>query len=137
MVVTLKIAIMVGFLFSVGALLTWVDRRQSAMIQDRIGPNRAVIKIPFLNIELRAFGPPKPEVAGGYEGSIDWRDRLVAFAPELLLQGPVADALTHVGQMAMLRRLAGSPVRGENYLRADIVAGRVGPEQSRPLREFD
>ena len=52
----IKILIMVGFLFNVGALLTWVDRRQSAMIQDRIGPNRAVIKIPFLNIELRAFG---------------------------------------------------------------------------------
>jgi NADH-quinone oxidoreductase subunit H len=52
----LKILIMVGFLFNVGALLTWVDRRQSAMIQDRIGPNRAVIKIPFLNIEIRAFG---------------------------------------------------------------------------------
>jgi NADH-quinone oxidoreductase subunit H len=52
----LKIAIMVGFLFNVGALLTWVDRRQSAMIQDRIGPNRAVIKIPFLNIELRVLG---------------------------------------------------------------------------------
>ena len=61
----------------------------------------------------------------------------LGFAPDLLLQGPIADALTHVGQMAMLRRLAGSPVRGENYLRADIVAGRVGPEQSRPLREFD
>src|SRR5271156_3807020 len=49
-----KILIMVGFLFNVGALLTWVDRRQSAMIQDRIGPNRAVIKIG--KFELRAFG---------------------------------------------------------------------------------
>jgi hypothetical protein len=36
-------------------------------------------------IELRAFGPPKPDVAGGYDGTIDWRDQLVAFAPELLL----------------------------------------------------
>jgi len=50
----IKIAIMVGFLFSVGALLTWVDRRQSAMIQDRIGPNRAVLKIG--KFELRVFG---------------------------------------------------------------------------------
>jgi hypothetical protein len=56
---------------------------------------------------------------------------------EQLFQGPVADALTHVGQIAMLRRLAGSPVRGENYKRADIVAGRVGPEQAAPRREFD
>jgi len=52
----LKILIMVGFLFNVGALLTWVDRRQSAMIQDRIGPNRAVIKIPGTKIEIRALG---------------------------------------------------------------------------------
>ena len=54
-----------------------------------------------------------------------------------LLQGPIADALTHVGQITMLRRMYGSPVRGENYLLADIVAGRVGPEQSAPRREFD
>jgi hypothetical protein len=56
---------------------------------------------------------------------------------ERLFQGPVADALTHVGQIAMLRRLAGAPVRGENYFRADIAEGRVGPEQSPSKREFD
>ncbi len=56
---------------------------------------------------------------------------------ERLFQGPIADALTHVGQLAMLRRLAGSPVRGENYFKADIAAGRIGPEQSPPRREFD
>lgn len=53
-----------------------------------------------------------------------------------LFQGPVADALTHIGQIAMLRRLAGSPVRAENYLQADIVTGRVGPEQAAPKQEF-
>jgi hypothetical protein len=37
----------------------------------------------------------------------------------------------------MLRRLAGAPIRGENYSRSDIVAGRVGPEQTAPRREFD
>jgi hypothetical protein len=56
---------------------------------------------------------------------------------EKIFQGPIADALTHVGQISMLRRLAGSPVRGENYLRAEISAGRVGPEQSPPRHEFD
>ena len=56
---------------------------------------------------------------------------------EGLFQGPLADALTHVGQIAMLRRLAGSPVKGENYYRAEIVSGRVGPEQSAPRREFE
>jgi hypothetical protein len=54
-----------------------------------------------------------------------------------LFQGPIADALTHIGQLAMLRRLAGSPVRGENYFRAEIVSGRVGPVQAAPRRESD
>ena len=47
--------------------------------------------------------------------------------PERLFQGPIADALTHVGQIALLRRCAGAPVRGENYLVAEIVAGPGGP----------
>ena len=54
-----------------------------------------------------------------------------------LFQGPIADALTHVGQIAMLRRLAGCPVRGENYFKADIVMGRVGAHQAAPVREFE
>jgi hypothetical protein len=54
-----------------------------------------------------------------------------------LFQGPVADSLTHVGQLTMLRRLAGEQMRSENYFRADIVAGRVGAEQTAPQREFD
>jgi len=53
-----------------------------------------------------------------------------------LLAGPIADALTHVGQLMMLRRMAGSPVYGENYFVADIVTGRVGMEQSKPVRPF-
>jgi len=56
---------------------------------------------------------------------------------EKLFQGPVADALTHVGQIAMLRRLAGTAVRGENYHKAQIIAGRVGADQAAPVREFD
>src|ERR1700730_7663447 len=56
---------------------------------------------------------------------------------EKLFQGPIADALTHVGQIALLRRLASTPVRGENYHQAHIVAGRVGADQSAPVREFD
>lgn len=64
-------------------------------------------------------------------------DQPLQGAMEGLFQGPVADALTHVGQIAMLRRLAGSPVKGENYFKADIVDGRVGDEQSVPRREFE
>lgn len=56
---------------------------------------------------------------------------------EGLFQGPVADALNHIGQIAMLRRLAGSPILAENYVKADIVAGRVGSDQSAPRREFE
>jgi hypothetical protein len=56
---------------------------------------------------------------------------------EQLFQAPIADALTHVGQISMLRRMAGTPVRGENFFRADIAAGRVGPDQAAPKREFD
>jgi hypothetical protein len=56
---------------------------------------------------------------------------------EEIFQGPIADALTHVGQIALLRRLAQAPVRGENYARAEIVAGRTGPEQAAPRREFE
>jgi hypothetical protein len=55
---------------------------------------------------------------------------------EKLFQGPIADALTHVGQIAILRRLARAPVKGESYYAAEIVAGRVGAEQSAPKREF-
>lgn len=56
---------------------------------------------------------------------------------EGLFQGPIADALTHVGQIAMLRRMAGSPVRSENYFGANIVSGRVGHDQAAPVFEFD
>lgn len=55
---------------------------------------------------------------------------------EKLFQGPIADALTHVGQIAILRRMAGSPVKGENYFIADIEAGRVGADQAPPKGEF-
>jgi hypothetical protein len=55
---------------------------------------------------------------------------------ERLFQGPVADALTHVGQLAMLRRLSGSPIRGENFFLASIAAGQVGADQPAPVKTF-
>jgi hypothetical protein len=69
-------------------------------------------------------------------------ERLANEAPlacsiEQLFQGPIADSLAHIGQIAMLRRLAGAPVRAENYAKAEVAAGRVGPEQTRPGIEFD
>ena len=64
-------------------------------------------------------------------------DSDLARSPEKLFQGPVADALAHVGQIALLRRMAGAPIRGENYFKADIAAGRVGAEQAAPRMEFE
>ena len=68
-------------------------------------------------------------------------DYLASDAPldasaDKLFQGPVADALTHVGQIAMLRGIAGSSIRAENYFKAEITVGRVGAEQTPPRREF-
>ena len=81
------------------------------------------------------------EVARFFEGLEAFDALLASDAPlgcaaERLFQGPVADALTHVGQITMLRRMAGAPVRGENYFKAEIVAGRVGAEQAAPRGEF-
>ena len=89
------------------------------------------------------------------EGSGDWNTEVARFFDNLtkldlllasnvadgsiekLIQGPLADALTHVGQLAMLRGMAGAPVRPESYARAEIIAGRVGIAQAPPGREFD
>src|SRR5687768_9245196 len=63
---------------------------------------------------------------GPFKGSVD-----------KLIQGPLADALTHVGQLALLRGMAGAPVRPESYARAKIETGRVGRDQAAPGYEFD
>lgn len=56
---------------------------------------------------------------------------------EQLIQGPLADTFTHVGQLSLLRGMAGAPVRPESYARAEIVTGRVGREQAPSKKEFD
>jgi hypothetical protein len=70
-----------------------------------------------------------------FDAALAGTDVLGATA-ERIFQGPIADAFTHIGQIAMLRRLAGAPVLGENYFKAEIVAGRVGPDQAPPVKEF-
>jgi hypothetical protein len=55
---------------------------------------------------------------------------------EKLFQAPIADALTHIGQLAMLRRMAGVPIPGENYFAAEITIGRVGADQAPPRKPF-
>jgi hypothetical protein len=82
------------------------------------------------------------EEIGRFHASIGTLDAFLASGqPDLLslqklFQGPIADAFTHVGQLTLLRRMAGSPIRGENYFIADIETGRVGPEQALARREF-
>jgi hypothetical protein len=56
---------------------------------------------------------------------------------EKLFQGSIADALTHVGQLTMLRRMHGAPIRGENYAKADIRSGQLGLSQPAARVEFD
>lgn len=56
---------------------------------------------------------------------------------EKLFQGPIADALNHIGQINLLRRMFDAPIRGENYFRAEVEVGRVGAEQSANRVEFD
>jgi hypothetical protein len=56
---------------------------------------------------------------------------------EMIFQGPIADALTHIGQLSMMRGVAGGAVRPESYARAEIQAGRVGRDQSSQRKEFD
>jgi hypothetical protein len=64
-------------------------------------------------------------------------DAELAGTCERLFQGAIADSLTHVGQITMLRRIAGAPIRGENYSIAKIEAGRVGAQQAAAASEFD
>jgi hypothetical protein len=92
------------------------------------------------------FVPSKPltwekEMARFFSALQSFDDYLASAEPvqapiEKLFQGPIADALTHVGQIAMLRRLAGATISGENYFVADIAIGRVGAEQAAAKKEF-
>jgi hypothetical protein len=63
-------------------------------------------------------------------------ERPLEVSAEKLFQGPIADALTHVGQIAMLRRMAGVRMKGENYFAAEVTVGRVGADQVSPRKEF-
>jgi hypothetical protein len=85
--------------------------------------------------------PWDKEVERFFAGLKEFDDFLASGEPvdaplEKLFQGPVADALTHVGQIAMLRRLAGDPVKAENFYKAEITRGRVGAAQAKPKLEF-
>ena len=86
---------------------------------------------------------PWPQEVARFHQALEQLDQRLAapgtsaIAAERLFQGAIADALTHTGQIALLRRMAGYPVRPENYSVAEITVGRVGPDQAAPRREFD
>jgi hypothetical protein len=82
------------------------------------------------------------EIARFHASLLEFDRYLASDAPlgasaEELFQGPISDALTHIGQIAIMRRQDDSPVRSEVYARADISAGRVGQEQKKNPHEFD
>jgi len=109
----------------------------------------------LIQISNRFWSPHKPismanlrkqSTRKGWDREVDLFYQLVAqfddtlskyitprkYSPEKILQGPFMDAFTHVGQLALLRRVAGSPVKGESFWMADVWVGQVGLDQ--PLR---
>jgi hypothetical protein len=84
--------------------------------------------LPSLAAEIERFHEMVADLAGHLQRGTE----LQGVRPEQLLQGPFADAMTHAGQLAMLRRLAGAPVPPENFIVADISAERLGPDQPMP-----
>jgi hypothetical protein len=86
--------------------------------------------LPSLSAEVARFHEMLADVAQHLEkGS----ELLSGMTEEQLLQGPFSDAMTHAGQLAMLRRLASSPVAPENFIVANIDKNRLGKDQSLPL----
>jgi hypothetical protein len=86
--------------------------------------------LPSLTDEILRFHEMLGELASHLERDTPLLEDMTA---ERLLQGPFSDAMTHAGQLAMLRRLAGNPVPPENFIVAEIDAGRLGPDQPDPL----
>ena len=73
------------------------------------------------------------ELLGDLRRHLEAETPMQGTTPERMLQGPFADAMTHAGQLAMLRRLAGSPIPPENFIEADIDGENVGPDQPEPV----
>ena len=85
--------------------------------------------LPDLDAEVKRFHAMLEDLAGHLERGAPLGDT----TPEQMLQGPFADAMAHVGQLALLRRLAGSPVPPENFILAAIDPGNLGPDQPEPV----
>lgn len=87
--------------------------------------------LPTLDAEVARLHEMIETLAGHIESATPLDEGVTT---ERLLQGPLADAMTHVGQLAMLRRLAGAPVPPENFVFAEIDPARLGRDQAKPAR---
>ena len=85
--------------------------------------------LPTFEDEIARFHETVQAVGDALKGETALRE----LSYEQLLQGPLADVMTHVGQLALLRRLADSPVAPENFVYADIHADRLGAQQAMPV----
>jgi len=94
-----------------------------------IGGSYRPPELPEFNDAIAHFHETLADVARHLEMGTDLRSA----TPEILLQGPFSDAMTHAGQLAMLRRLAGSPVPPENFVFATVSSGNLGPDQPLPV----
>lgn len=95
-----------------------------------IGGSYRPDELPTLDDEIERFH----EMLESLRGHIDARSPLLGdMTPERMLQGPFSDAMTHAGQLAMLRRLAGNPVRPENFIVAKISPENLTPDQPGPV----
>jgi hypothetical protein len=86
--------------------------------------------LPSLNEEIIRFHEMLEDLAGHIEAGTPLKEGITE---ERLLQGPFSDAMTHAGQLAMLRRLAGVPVPPENFIVAKITPERLGINQAEPI----
>ncbi len=95
-----------------------------------LGGSYRVPQLPEFKAEVARFHTTVTDLARLIDAESDWN----RITPEQLLQGPLSDAMTHAGQLAMLRRLAGDPVAPENFIFAEVDAANLGPNQPLPAR---
>lgn len=95
-----------------------------------LGGSYRVPQLPELGAEVERFHATLAELARLIAETPDWK----SMTPERLLQGPLSDAMTHAGQLAMLRRLEGHPVPPENFVFAEVDPANLGPDQPSPAR---
>jgi hypothetical protein len=95
-----------------------------------LGGSYRMTPLPEFRVEVERFHATLARLARLIGETRDWKE----LTPERLLQGPLSDAMTHAGQLAMLRRLAGCPVAPENFAFAAVDPSNVGPDQPLPAR---